>query len=180
MSYCRWSSRCEDGKSSDVYAYLNVSGGVSVHVGTYRPRLWIDSLRRLSDWAMDLGGDSWYKTGETETNAHGFTWDKYKQRGRWYRTPIRVVSQWLQHPRIGTRLGAFWWPHSWTHYPIPGADVSGRNSDLDRSGLDWESAILHLLMLRGKGYWVPEYAITRLREEEREDPDGWQRVEEDV
>lgn len=44
MSYCRWSSLCEDGQESDVYAYEDVRGGYTVHVAGRKPGPdgWVD------------------------------------------------------------------------------------------------------------------------------------------
>ena len=37
MSYCRWSSLCEDGSTSDIYTYADVRGGYTTHVAERRP-----------------------------------------------------------------------------------------------------------------------------------------------
>lgn len=183
MSYCRWSSRCEDGKLSDVYAYLHCAGGVSVHLAGYRQRWWYDLLGRAENWAMDLGGDSWYEDPSKPPHKFpsGETFPALSQRGSWYREPIRRVVSWIRMPYLGTKpIGngrarairwSFWWPHWMTHYVLP------LPREEDRYGLSFAEAALFLETLRCKGWNVPEYAIKALDQEDREDPDGWMKQE---
>lgn len=173
MSYCRWSSRCENGKLSDVYAYLHCAGGVSVHLAGYRQRWWYDLLGRVEDWAMDLGGDSWHDDLSTPPESQGEDqrggWYRSAQDGAWYREPLRRIASWIRMPRIGKRW--LWWPHWLTHYVLP------LPSEEDRDGLSFAEAALFLETLRCKGWNVPEYAIRSLDEDDRADPDGWMKQE---
>lgn len=183
MSYCRWSSRCEDGKLSDIYAYLHCAGGVTVHFAGYRQRWWYDILGRVEAWARDLGGDSWHDdlSKPPLEFPNGDMVPRMSQDGAWYREPIRRVALWLRMPHFGTELIGdgptrvirwyFRWPHWMTHYAIP------LPREEDRDGLSFAEAARFLETLRCKGWNVPEYAIRALDQEDREDPDGWMKQE---
>ena len=46
MSYCRWSS---DNFKCDLYCYKDVNGGYTIHVASYRWRMWYRLLHWLTD-----------------------------------------------------------------------------------------------------------------------------------
>lgn len=142
MSYCRWSS---ENYRSDVYVYA--SGDESYHTNVAGNRLmWRPIPRWPSSWYPDFGGK----------------WDEENFKVV-YSTKMRTVLANVVYSFIDgyNRL------HHWSFRFILHKSIEDELAGESFTDNSPKECVDRLLMLRGRGYYVPQGAIDGLVEEDR-------------
>lgn len=142
MSYCRWSS---DFGECDVYVYEDVHGGWTTHVGSRRLKQKVpDNIKNMYP---EFGDPQWaekYMNCEKAADEWRRTLKQNEKSSLTFGFPVPDDSEYFDLKEIGEEAG-----QSYNH-PTPGECAD------------------NLVMLKNKGFNVPQYAIDALREEENE------------